>query len=216
MLLIDRSEFNSYFSIYYKHSLNNVQLKIKHYGISIEEIKDYEKLREEIEKIKIKIKNIFDTAIQKGETYPLDDSLWFISNDPDKTIECSDKLKLYRILLFDHNMIDEWICDEIHKLDNEVYLFLFQNNRTIQKIDNEHIKSDLLKKVYKFNRTEEDIRYIKKTFSEYIEDWDTFLQKNHWIEECIKNNGYTLYDEKHFNLLDIFDGYFSDIIHSKT
>lgn len=209
-ILIDRNVFSDFFNVYYKIES---EFEIDCYKDNQE---DYDMLEKEKDRLKSDIKNMFDYAVKDGITEPLNNRKWRIVFNNDslsvkKNVEFSDKIKLYRFILFNCELIDEWIDKHISDyIDREAILY---KSKTLHIYDyDDHTNVDLIKKIYDFNRSEEDIEYIEKEFiKKFGEDWKE-IKNTPKICSKIKNINCRLYNDRYFDLLEIFDSFLNNYL----
>ena len=118
-LLIELSDFDEYFNILYEIEYKyflcdqlNQNKPNEQENINLLN----EKINEKINELNNKIKNIFDTAINSNNLMPMKKNYhrYIHSENKSKWIKTNNKLKLYRHLLWNCNLISLWFCNGSH------------------------------------------------------------------------------------------------------
>lgn len=235
-LLIKKSEFDEYFDVLYKIE----------YGIFMEN--NFHKsmqnkkeciclLKQKIKQLSDKIKKIFDDAINSNNVIPIKKSyhrfVYTNSTTAKETksswIKTNNKLKLYRYLLFDCDLISTWmqniLFDETEYFD-EVYVNGYYGINYVDLIGHE-LKKNIDSKMISIDH-ENEIEYID--FCKKIFDFNTNkvelineLQNSSFADkQCKKLNGllhfvpktYSVINDdlnftEHIDIIELFDVFFS-------
>ena len=115
-LLIKLSDFDEYFNILYKIEYEYFLCDQFNQNKPNEQ-ENMNLLNEKINELNNKIKNMFDTAINSNNLIPMKKNYhrYIHSENKSKWIKTNNKLKLYRHLLWNCNLISLWFCNSSNK-----------------------------------------------------------------------------------------------------